>query len=272
MLLTAGLWPNTNIPRLMNFKTISTLAIALQMAVPSLAADSQAPNADQILRQMSDQLAASRSFSFQAVREIDTALVEGRNLPEKAIVSVAVQRPDKLAVKSVSKGDVRRFIANGKTLVLFDEKMNHYAEVPMKTDIDGLVEKLDQQYGFVPPLADFALSNPYQDLRRQSKSITYLGLGKTKEGFLGWSGVECHRLWLAGKQADAELWIGVNDHLPHQMTVTFHIEGNPQIRIAFSKWNLAAATPESVFTFSAPRDSQKIEMWTSAQMEKAGRR
>jgi hypothetical protein len=255
----------------MYFKAINLFALAALTVVPVLA-DTQVPNADQILRQMSDRLAASKSFSFQATREIDAALLQGRDIAEKATVFAAVQRPNKLAARSVSKGDVRRFIADGKTLTLFDENRNHYAVVPMRTTLDGLVEQVDKQYGFTPPLAEFALSNPYQDFRRQSKTITYLGRGKTNEGFLGMFGVECHRLWLAGKVADAELWIGVGDLLPRKMTATFHREGNPQVRVAFSNWNLAATTQASEFIFTPPKGAQKIEMWTTAKMQSAGKR
>lgn len=256
----------------MYYKTINLLALVALTAVPGVAAEIKAPNADQILRQMSGKLASSKNFSFQATREIDAALLQGRDVAEKATVFAAVQRPNKLTAKSVSKGDVRRFIADGSTLTIFDENRNHYAVVPMRTTLDGLVEQVDKQYGFTPPLAEFALSNPYQDLRRQAATITYLGRGKTNEGFLGMFGVECHRLWLAGKVADAELWIGVNDLLPHKMTATFHREGKPQVRIAFSKWNLAAATPASEYNFTPPKGSQKIEMWTTAKMQSAGKR
>lgn len=256
----------------MNSKIINLFALAALTAVPVLAAETQMPNADQLLRQMSKKLADSKNFSFQATREIDAALLQGRDIAEKATVFAAVQRPNKLAAKSVSKGDIRRFVADGNTLTLFDESRNHFAVVPMRTTLDGLVEQVDKHYGFTPPLAEFALSNPYQDLRRQATTITYLGRGKTNEGFLGMFGVECHRLWLAGKVADAELWIGVNDLLPHKMIATFHREGKPQVRIAFSNWNLAAATPASEFSFTPPKGAQKIEMWTTAKMQSAGKR
>jgi hypothetical protein len=244
--------------------TKSLFLIFALLAAPAPAADADSPNADQILRQMSAKLAAARSFSFEATREIDPSLLEGRDLPEKARITVAVQRPNKLAGRAVSKAGVRRFIANGRTLSLVDEKKNHYATVPMRTTLDGLVAQLDEKYGFTPPLAEFALSNPYADFRQQAHTVTYLGRAKTSEGFLGLGGVECHRLGLKGKVADAELWVAVEDQLPHKLVATFHREGRPQVRIAFSSWNLAP--PAGDFTFTPPVGAEKIEMWTPDRM------
>jgi hypothetical protein len=243
---------------------IITLALFAASLLPVAAAE---PNADQLLRQMSAKLAAANSFTFEATREIDPALLEGHDVPEQARIAASVQRPNKLAARAVSKHGARRFIFDGRTAALLDEKPNHYSVVPMRTSLDGLVAQLDAKYGFTPPLAEFALSDPYKDIRRQAQTITYLGRAKTTAGFLGLSGVECHRIGLKGKEADAELWIAVGDQLPRKLVATFHRDGRPQVRIAFSNWNLAA--PAADFTFTPPQGAQKIEMWTTAKMQAA---
>ncbi|MEY4484231.1 MAG: hypothetical protein RL693_1683 [Verrucomicrobiota bacterium] len=246
------------------YKSLITLGLLAVSLLPVTAAE---PNADELLRAMSTKLAAAQSFSFDATREIDAALLEGRNVAEKARITAAVQRPSKLAAQAKSKLGVRRFIADGKTATLFDAKTNHYASVPMPATLDGLVAKLDEKYGFTPPLAEFALSDPYADLRRQAESVTYLGLGKTTGGFLGLGGVECHRLALKGKDADAELWIAVSDQLPRKLVATFHLEGQPQVRINFTKWNLNAPVTASSFTFTPPEGAEKIEMLSTDKMQ-----
>lgn len=247
----------------------TTLCLFAASFLPAMAAE---PNADQLLQQMSSKLAAARSFSVEATREIDASLLEGRDVPEKAKISASVQRPNKISAISKSDLGVRRVVADGSQLSLLDERTNCYSVVPMRTTIDGLVQQADKRYGFTPPLAEFALSDPYKDFKRQAKSITYLGRGKTRAGFLGLFGVDCHRLALHGKEAYAELWIGVNDQLPYQLTATFHREGNPQVRVSFSKWNLTAPVSASEFTFTPPKGAQKIEMWTTDQMQSAIKR
>ena len=138
-------------------KSLLSFGLLVASLLPIAAAE---PNADQLLRQMSAKLAATKSFSFHATREIDPALLEGHNLPEKARIAVSVQRPNKLAALSSSKAGMRRFVFDGRTLSLLDEKSNHYATVSMRTSLDGLVAALDEKYGFTPPLAEFALSDP----------------------------------------------------------------------------------------------------------------
>ncbi|MEP6669343.1 MAG: DUF2092 domain-containing protein [Chthoniobacter sp.] len=148
-------------------------------------------------------------------------------------------------------------------------KKNVYATVPMHTSLNGLVAKLDEQYGFTPPLAEFAVSNPYRGIREQARHVTYLGHEKVSAGFLGLGSVECHRLALKGPEADAELWIAVGDSLPRKLVATFHRQGNPQVRIEFTEWNLAAPVTATDFTLHPPAGAQKVEMWTTARMQAA---
>lgn len=237
-------------------KSLLALGLFAASLLPAAAAE---PNADQLLREMSTKLAAANTFTFEATREIDPALLEGQDVPEQARIAVTVQRPNKLAGRAVGKAGARRFVFDGRTLSLLDEMKNHYATVPMGRSLDGLVEQLDQKYGFTPPLAEFALSNPYAEFHRQAHTITYLG----RENM---GGVECHRLGLKGREADAELWIAVSDQLPRKLVATFHRTGQPQVRIAFSTWNLAAPMSVADFTFTPPKGAQKIEMWTTAKM------
>lgn len=248
--------------------SLTVLAVFAASLLPVVAAE---PNADQLLKQMSAKLAAAHTFRFEATREIDPALLEGRNVPEKAHVTVAVQRPNHLAARAVSKTGARRFVFNGRTLTLLDEKPNHYATVPAATTIDGLVDQLEAKYGFVPPLADFAVSNPYREIRQQAHTVTYLGRGKASACPLGICGVDCDRIGLKGKAADAQLWIAESDGLPRKLVATFHRAGHPQVRITFSKWNLAAPVTAGEFNFTPPKGAQKIEMWTTAKMQAAAK-
>ena len=254
-------------------KTITAFSLALLAVRTSSvsAADTAPANADKILQAMSAKLAAAKQFSYHAQREIDPALLEGRDLAAKASVDVSVSRPNQFAARSVSKEHVRRFIADGRNLTLSDEAKNVYAQVPMRTSLDGLVAQLDEKYGFTPPLAEFAVSNPYKDFRKEARSVSYAGLEMVGAGFLGLGGVECHHLALKGPEADAELWVAVGDQLPRKLVATFKRPGHPQLRINFSSWNLAVPVPAAEFTFTPPAGAEKIEMWSKARMQAASK-
>jgi hypothetical protein len=208
----------------------------------------------QTLRKMSDTLAHARQLTFKATRQLDAALVDGNDIAESAQIEVAVSRPRMVRASAVSPAGVRRFYADGQNVSLLDENMNLYATVPMSGTIDDVVGKLDEQYGFTPPLAEFVLNDSYRKFSTQIQSSAYHG----KETV---NGVECDRLTLAGEIADAELWISATDHLPRRFVATFKDrEGRPQLKVDFSEWNLEAKLEESLFVFQPPKDAENVTM------------
>ncbi len=231
-------------------------AVGCNTAKP--AAVTNDPN--QLLRQMSDKLAQSNNLSFKVDRKLDAALVEGHNIPEDAQIEIYVSRPGKYLAKSKSQDSARQLIFDGQNLSVYDETMKLYSTVPTPGTIDESVAKINDTYGFTPPLAEFILSDPYAALSPKIKSSAYQG----KETV---DGVECHHLSVVGEVADSELWIGVADLLPRKLVATFKDrDGSPQLQADFSDWNLAATTPDTFFTFVPPPDAANIEMVTEAQM------
>jgi hypothetical protein len=245
----------------------AVLGLALSAAFAAGPSASAKPNADQILRQACSKLAAARQFNFKAHRVIDAALIPGGQVAQEATVDVTVQRPDKVAAVTESKKGERRAYFDGRTFALVDAKMNLYSTVPMRTSIDGLVDKIDEKFGFTPPLAEFTLSDPYKEFRRQARTVSYLGTGAYQTGFLNLRSVEYYRLGLDGNGVSAELWVGVNDHLMKKLVATFVDKpGKPQISIEFLEWNLAAQTSAGEFTFVPPKGAMKIHMRATGEM------
>ncbi len=218
-------------------------------------------NPDQLLRQMSEKLAHAQKFSFKVDRKLDAALVEGRNVPENAQIEISVSRPGKFLAKSQSQDNVRQLVFDGQNLTVYDETMKLYSTVPVPGTIDEAIARIDEKYGFTPPLAEFILSDPYGALSPRIKSRAYKG----KETV---SGVECYHLSLSGEVADSELWIGVADLLPRKLVATFRDrEGGPELEADFSDWNLSATPADNFFTFVAPPDAASVEMVTETQMQ-----
>lgn len=218
---------------------------------------------DQLLKQMSEKLAKANKLSFKVERKLDAALVEGRNVAEDAQIEISVSRPGKFTAKSDSKDNVRQVFFDGANVSIYDETMNLYATAPAPGTIDEMVAKVNEKYGFTPPLAEFILSDAYRALAPQIKTKTYKG--KETVG-----GVECHHVTLGGDEADSELWIGVADLLPRKLVATFkNREGNPKLEANFSDWNLAASLDDKIFAFVPPKDAEKVEMVTEAQMQEA---
>lgn len=248
-------------PALFSFAIVS-LALSLSCSrAPEKSSETAANNdPDQLLRQMSEKLAQAKGLSFKAIRKLDAALVEGRDVAENAQVEVSVSRPNKFVAKSDSKDNVRYLYFDGQNLSIFDETMKLYATAAVPGTIDEAVAKIDAKYGFTPPLAEFILSDPYRALGQIIKNKSYKG----KETI---EGIECHHLTLTGDVADSELWIGTADLLPRKLVATFKDrEGSPKLQVDFSSWNLTSTFDDKIFAFVAPKDAEKIEMVTEAQV------
>jgi outer membrane lipoprotein-sorting protein len=120
----------------------------------------------QLLRQMSEKLAQAQKLSFKVDRKLDAALVEGRNIPENAQIEISVSRPDKFLVKSDSPDTARQFVFDGQNLSIYDETMNLYATVPVPGTIDEVMAKINEKYGFTPPLDPFEVTMESQMFAR----------------------------------------------------------------------------------------------------------
>jgi hypothetical protein len=259
-----------------NFRALALLAWAI--AVPgeqaARAAETEtgasAVNPDSILRQMSDQLGAAKQFSFKTRREIDSDLAGGDGLHGRTTLSVLVQRPDKVMAQSKVPGDVRRLYFDGKQLSLADEQKKLYSTVSLTATLDKLPSELAKIYGFMPPMADFLVSDLYQDLKWRAKSVEYRGIRTINTGFLGLKHVSCHCIGLTGQHADSELWIGVKDLLPRRWNSKVkQPQGDVEIRLEFSDWDLKAKTRDTDFVFTAGKDALPIPMATVAEMATA---
>ena len=233
-------------------------------AVPTPAAAK--PSADKILRQMSDALADARQFSFKGSRTIGASLAASRNLQQTSDFEVTVARPNRVIGTSSNSNGARKLYFDGLALTLFDAKENTYATVPLDATLDELPAQLAKTYGMLPPLADFILSNPYKDMKRRSASVSFIGSDS-----VGTPPVKSHHLRLAGTVADADLWIGIDDHLPRKLTATVKsgADAGVAVTIEFAEWNLKAPVNSAMFMFVPPKDALPIPMMTTAEMQAA---
>ena len=248
------------------------LAIGATSLSPAFAADAAKPaaathpSADAILKKMSDTLAGAKSFSFKGTREFSNTFAADRNLQAKSDIVLTVQRPDRAMGTSTDGDRTRTLYFDGANFTMVDGKLNMYSTVPMKATLDTLPGQLAANYGMIPPLADFIVSDPHKDLKRRSKSVSFMGTDTS-----GTPPVPTYHLKLSGTLADAELWIGVDDHLPRKMTakVKSGADKGTKLAIEFADWNLSASVTDRTFVFSPPIGSQEIPMVTTAEIQAA---
>ena len=217
--------------------------------------------ADQLLRAMGTRLAAANQFAFRVKRTIDPALIErqGAKVPEEAVITGSLKRPDKLVARAVSKEYERVVVYDGTRFALLDVKPNVYALVELPGNIDTLVRQLDEDFEFSPPGADFLVSDPYAYLTRELKSGKYAGQEKI-------GGATCDHLAFQEEHIDWDLWLAADSHLPVKVVVTAKaIKGAPKITVTFLELDLVGKVSDKLFTFRPPQDAVKAEMARPAQ-------
>ena len=238
--------------------------LAIVLAAIGIAACQQpaAPmDADQVLRRMSDKLAAASRFGVTARREVDADLLHGRDLQPQTSIKARVVRPNRIAVELEGSGEKRAIYSDGNSFTLQDIRKNLYSTAKLKTSLDDLGQQLERLYGFAPPMAEFVTSNPYDSIRARVSNLTYLGLADA-------GGIKCHRLSATGEVADAELFVGADDFLPRQLIATFRtMESKPQIRLYFSAWDLTPSWSDAELAFTPPAGAKQIPMRSVAEMQ-----
>ena len=230
----------------------------MSLAYPALGAGKAAPpkiepQAERILRQMSDFLKAQPRFSFHIDATFE-ALERGQKLQLSASTQVAVQRPDRLQVAVEGDTLQRQFWYDGAAITLLDVDHNNYATAPISGDLDTVLNRIQQRYGLDLPAADFVMSDPYNVLTEKVRSGFYAGLHKVQ-------GVSCHHLAFSQPDIDWQIWIEDSDKpAPRKLVITYkQIRQMPQYTGLYSQWNFTSEFSANQFSFTPPEKAEKIE-------------
>ena len=140
-------------------------------------------------------------------------------------------------------------------LTILDKEHNAYASAEMPDTIDATLDKYEDDYGVVLPLADLLYSDPYKTLMEGVTYGRYLGLHLA-------AGVPCHHLAFAQDTIEWQIWIDAGDKpLPRKLVITYVDEpGEPQYSATIRRWRLDGKVPEGLFTFEAPEGAKKVDV------------
>jgi len=239
----------------------STIALYLATAAVGLAGTVD-PDAAKAIKAMSDKLAASKSLTVSG-RRIDSAdLAAARNAPKESQVTVSLQRPNKVAGKSVNGNEERQFYFDGKAATFVEMADKIYASTPVSGSIDDMVDHLQEKFGYTPPLADLLVANPEKSLLTSESSGKVVGSEKVGD-------VECKHLSFSQEDLEWEMWIG-EDNLPRRFTIRYKDEPGKDLSVTIEgmKWDLNAKIADGVFTFTAPEGVKKINILSFDEVKK----
>ncbi|MFL5281374.1 MAG: DUF2092 domain-containing protein [Rhodopila sp.] len=232
--------------------TVAGVSVAAAQATPTSPPDASAQTV-QYLKQMSAYLESANAFTFHANITFEHVLPSGQKLQFMAEEEVALQRPDRLFVQWAGDLGNRLFWYDGKAVTLYDPATPFYGSESAPAGIDVMLDKVEGELGFSPPLADLLYSNPYGAV--QGNIQFGLALGES-----GVNGQVCRSFAFTGKDVDWQIWISTGPQLtPCKLVITYKAQpGQPQFSAVFTDWNFSPRIADAVFTPDLPAGVQKI--------------
>jgi hypothetical protein len=173
------------------------------------------PRAIALLKASSDRLAAARSLSFTAVELFEQPSRHGHPLAYATRSEVVLQRPDRLKVLTRGDGPVSEFYYDGSTMAAFAPAENLLAVADAPPTIDATLEKAYLSAGIYFPFTDLIVADPYKDMAEGLTLAYYVGRSNVVEGMI------TDIVAYIDNGVFVQLWIGVEDQLPHRVRAVF---------------------------------------------------
>src|SRR5262245_36958654 len=239
------------------FVSVTVLAMIV-LAGWSQAADPQPagidPQAEKLLRRMSDYLASRQQFSLKAESTLEAVLTSGQKLQYDSPATLVVSRPNKL--RAHRKGDIanQEFFYDGKTLTLYNLKENLYATTAAPPTLDETFDFAREKLDVIAPGADLFYKDAAEKMLKASSSGFVVGPSVV-------AGVKTTHLAFRGADVDWQVWIEDGDKpLPRKFILTSkQVKGEPEFTIVIRSWDLAPKVTDKEFVFTPPKGAKKIE-------------
>jgi hypothetical protein len=215
------------------------VGVALLVFEPVLAAPpSQSGAPLQILKQMTDYMAAQKDLSTQVDIELDVITPQLEKIRFLASGQVQISRPDK--VRMSRKGGYSDVVLtyDGHTATAVDRYHNSYAQLESAGTVDQLIETLRSQYQVDMPGADLMLTHSYDQLTAGVIEAKEIGIGVV-------DGVDCHHLAFRNADTDWQLWVRTGDQpLPCKyVIITKTLAAAPEYAVTFHAWSTEPVSP-----------------------------
>ena len=212
------------------------------------------PQAEKLLKRMSDYLASRQQFTAKAESTLEVVLTSGQKLQYDSPATLMVSRPNKL--RAHRKGDLanQEFFYDGKTLTLYNPRENLYATTAAPPTLDETLDFAREKLDIIAPAAELLYKNAAEKMLKESSSGFVVGPSVV-------GGVKCTHLAFRGSEVDWQIWIEDGDKpLPRKFILTSKkVAGEPQFTVLIRNWDVAPKLTNSEFSFTPPKGAKKIE-------------
>jgi hypothetical protein len=212
------------------------------------------PQAEKLLKRMSEYLASRQQFSLKAESTLEVVLTSGQKIQFDSPATLEVSRPNKL--RAHRKGDIanQEFFYDSKTLTLYNPKENLYATVAAPPTIDEMLDFAREKLDIIAPASELLYKNAAERMLKESSSGFVVGPSVA-------AGVKSTHLAFRGAEVDWQIWIEDGDRpLPRKFILTSkQVKGEPQFTVLIRNWDVAPKLTDRMFTFTPPKGAKKIE-------------
>ena len=215
------------------------------------------------LKQMSNTLTASQSFSYRSESSIELQSKTGQFITFFTENEVALQRPNKLRMNL--SGDTRnlQLYFDGSKVSAFHEDDNAYAVSPPLASIDEMLDFIMAKAQISFPSADLMYSDPYAVMTKNLTDATVIGDSMINS-------VEVEHFAYREPTIDWEIWIAKGEKaLPMRLAVTYRqVERQPSFLVEFTDWKLNPKLKANTFDFKAPANATQVEFGAYSDQKK----
>ena len=212
------------------------------------------PQAEKLLRRMSDYLAGRQQFTLRAESSLEAVLTSGQKLQYDSPATLIVSRPNKL--RAHRKGDLanQEFFYDGKSLTLYNPGENLYATTAAPATLEEMLDFAREKLDVIAPAAELLYKNAAEKMLKEASSGFVVG-----QSIVG--SVKCTHLAFRGAEVDWQIWIEDGSRpLPRKFMLTSkQMSGAPQFTVLIRNWDVAPKLTNQEFSFTAPKGAKKIE-------------
>jgi hypothetical protein len=212
------------------------------------------PQADAVLRAMSDYLASQQIFSFSTDSSTDVVLNDGRKIELTATSQVVVDRENGLRVERQGPVGNTLFVFDDTTVSILSEREGVYLSLPASGGIDAALDEVRATLGTeVAGGADLLYANAYDGLMLNVVAGYYMGQAVV-------NGVLTDHLSYRAGDIDWQLWVRSGEEpIPVRYVITSKwITAAPQFAVDISEFSILTETDGDAFSFIPPAGAQEI--------------
>lgn len=227
--------------------------LAFGPAAPIAAAEID-PEADRILKEMSDHLSALGSFAIEADVVTEAVLRDGRKIQLLASGEGVMDRDRGFRFARKGSDAAIEVVYDGAVLTLFDPGIGWVA-LPVEGGPDAAFDEARAALGTeVFGGVDLLYANPYEGLNYEVESAAYLG-----ETWVG--EVRAHHLSYRAAEIDWQLWVSAEaPPLPLKYVITSKwMTAAPQFSVRVRRWQSAPEIAEDAFAFAPPEGAAEVD-------------